>query len=74
MKRAEGWRSLERRARAFGLKMGDGHGDKRQRWSFQGKAVPKKFDSSTRKFFFNKSKDPIQNGLLTLSQRLVWAQ
>ena len=31
MKRAEGWRSLERRARAFGLKMGDGHGDNGQR-------------------------------------------
>lgn len=28
MKRAEGWRRLERRARAFGPKMGAGHGDK----------------------------------------------
>lgn len=27
-----------------------------------------------RKFFFNKSKDPIQNRLPPLSQGLVWAQ
>lgn len=36
--------------------------------------VPKRFDSPARKFFWNKLRGPIWNGLSPLSQGLVWAQ
>lgn len=77
MRSEEGWR-LEKageEGKAFWTEDGGwAWGQGAEQWSFQGEAVPKRFDSSARKFFFNKSKDPIQNRLPPLSQGLVWAQ